>query len=85
MFSMRCELNFEILCIWTQGFRGCAMTEAVSRRPFPAVAQVLSRAITCEIFGVQIDSDRFFSQYLHFPPSLSVHHCFAVVLVTLTF
>jgi hypothetical protein len=44
------------------------MADAVSRRPLPAVAQVRSRAITCEICGAQIDNNRFFSQYLDFSP-----------------
>jgi hypothetical protein len=63
-------------------FRCYAMAEVVSHRPFPTVAQVRYRTIACEICGVQIDN-RFFSQYLDFPPSLSVHNCFVIVFIIL--
>ena len=57
------------------------MVDAVSRRPLPAVAQVRSRAITCEICGVQIDNNRFFSKYLDFPPSASIYLCFVILFL----
>jgi hypothetical protein len=59
------------------------MADVVSRRPLSAVAQVRSRAITCEMCGVQIDKNRVFSQYLDFPPSISIYHCFVIVFVIL--
>jgi len=64
-------------------FRCYAMAEVVSHRPFPTVAQVRYRTITCEIYGVQIDNNRFFSQYLDFSPSVSVHNCFVIVFIIL--
>jgi hypothetical protein len=59
------------------------MADAVSRRPLPAVAQVRSQAITCEICGVHIDNNRVFSLYVDFPLSVSIYHCFVIVFVIL--
>jgi hypothetical protein len=63
--------------------RSYAMADAVSRRLLPAVTQVRFRSVTCEICGVRIDNNRFFSQYLDFPPSISIYHCFVIVFVIL--
>ena len=59
------EMQRVLYAVWTSfwnimymelRFRCYAVAEAVSRRPFPAVAQVRSRPITCDICRVQIDN-----------------------------
>jgi hypothetical protein len=55
------------------------MSQAASRRPLRAEAQVRSHAILCEICCEKWHFDRFFPQYFGFPLSLLSHQCSIIV------
>jgi hypothetical protein len=64
------------LLITKHQFWGCAMAEAVSRRPLAAEARVGSlRQSMWDLGWREWHCDRFFAEYFGFPLSVSFHLC----------